>query len=323
MKAAVYDRVGPAREVLRLQEVRRPEPAAGQVRVRLELSGINPTDVKARSGDVPRDIDEFQIPHHDGSGVIDAVGDGVDENRVGQRVWVWFAAVGSRFGTAAEWTVVPEQQAVPLPATASAELGACLGVPAMTAYHCLFADGPLTGSDVLVAGGAGSVGHFAIELARFGGARVVTTVSNAEKADLARRAGADLVVNYRDADAVQQISSVAAQMDRIVEVALGANLELDLQLSGPGTTIVVYAAPSADPQLPVRHCMNANVTLRFVLLYGVPVPQLLDSTRGITAALHAEALTPLPIRRYPLAEIADAHEAVESGVAGKVVVDLS
>lgn len=321
VKAAVYDRVGPAREVLRLEEVPRP-PAAGQVRVRVEVSGVNPTDVKARGGEVPREIDGFQIPHHDGTGVIDAVGHGVDENRVGQRVWVWFAAAGSRFGTAAEWTVVPEHQAVSLPVTASSELGASLGVPAMTAYHCLFADGPLTGSDVLVAGGAGSVGHFAIELARFRGARVVTTVGSAEKADLARSAGADLVVNYHDADAVQQISSVAAEMDRIVEVALGANLDLDLELSGPSTTIVVYAAPSADPQLPVRRCMNANVTLRFVLLYGVPVPELIDNARGITEALKAEALSTLPIHRYPLAEIADAHEAVESGVIGKVVVDV-
>jgi NADPH:quinone reductase len=322
MRAAVYDRVGPARKVLRIEDIPRPAPAGGEVRVRVELSGINPTDVRARGGEVPRDIEGFQIPHHDGTGVIDLVGDGVDENRIGQRVWVWFAAAGSRFGTAAEWTVVPEHQAVPLPVTASAELGASLGVPAMTAYHCLFADGPLTGSDVLVAGGAGSVGHFAIELARARGARVITTVSDAEKADLARSAGADRVVNYHDADAAQQIKSVAAEMDRIIEVALDANLDLDLELSGPRTTIVVYAAPSADPQLPVRRCMNVNVTLRFVLLFGVPVPALIDHTHGITEAVDAEALSTLPIRRYGLAEIADAHEAVESGITGKVVLDL-
>jgi NADPH2:quinone reductase len=323
MKAAIYERTGPAREVLRVEEVPRPVPGRGEVRVRIAVSGINPTDVKARGGAVPREINGFQIPHHDGTGVIDAVGGGVDEDRVGQRVWVWFAAAASRYGTAAEWTVVPQHQAVPLPVTASDELGASLGIPAMTDCRCLFADGWLKGGDVLVAGGAGSVGHFAIELARWAGARVVTTVSNAEKADLARSAGAELIVNYRDTDAARQIKSVAAHMDRIVEVALGANLALDLEVSGPGTTIVTYAAPSSDPALPVRRCMSANVTLRFVLIYGVPRADLVDITRGLSAAINEEALSTLPIHRFGLDEIADAHAAVESAITGKVILDVS
>src|SRR5260370_40239479 len=165
MRAAVYDRHGPAREVLRVEDAERPEPGPGEVRVRVEVSGINPTDWKSRSGATPRPVDGFQIPHHDGAGVIDAVGDGVDPVRNGQRVWLWMAAAGRRWGTAAKWSVVPERAAVPLPDSASAELGASLGVPAMTAHRCLFADGPGDGKTVLVAGGAGAGGPFAISVA--------------------------------------------------------------------------------------------------------------------------------------------------------------
>src|SRR5258706_4201929 len=197
MRAALYERHGPAREVLRVEDLERPEPGPGEVRVRVEVSGINPTDWKSRSGATPRPIDGFQIPHSDGAGVIDAVGEGVDAGRFGRRVWLWLAAAGRRWGTAAEWTVVPEHQAVPLPDSASAELGASLGVPAMTAHRCLFADGPVDGKAVLVAGGAGAVGHFAIELAKRAGARGITTVNGPYKAELAAKAGPDPVVNYR------------------------------------------------------------------------------------------------------------------------------
>ncbi|HXZ73863.1 MAG TPA: alcohol dehydrogenase catalytic domain-containing protein, partial [Streptosporangiaceae bacterium] len=164
MKAALYDSHGPAADVLRVEEMERPEPGPGEVRVKVAVSAINPTDYKIRSGATPRPMDGFQIPHHDGAGVIDAVGEGVDPARVGQRVWLWLAAAGRRWGTAAEWAVVPGRQAVPLPDAVSMELGASLGVPAMTAHRCLFADGPVSGKTVLVAGGAGAVGHFAIQL---------------------------------------------------------------------------------------------------------------------------------------------------------------
>jgi NADPH2:quinone reductase len=320
MKAALYEKTGPARDVLTLATVDRPEPGPGQVRVRIHASGINPTDVKARSGAVPRPIDGFQIPHQDGAGVIDKVGAGVDPGRVGQRVWLYFAAYGSRWGTAAEWTVVPEQRAVPLPRAASMELGATMGVPALTGHRCVFADGPVTGQTVLVQGGAGAVGHYAIELAKWGGARVVTTVSGPEKAELARAAGADLVVNYRDGDVAAAVRPFAEHVDRIIEVALGANLEADLALSSPETVIVTYAADGPNPELPVRACMSANVTLRFVLLYGVPQPRLDQGIAGITAALEQGALTPLPPHRFLLDDHAAAHEAVENGVSGKVFV---
>jgi NADPH2:quinone reductase len=319
MRAALYDGYGSASDVLRAAEVDRPDPGAGEVRVRIEMSGINPTDWKARSGAVPRPMSGFQIPHHDGSGVIDAVGVGVDPGREGQRVWVWLAAAGQPWGTAAQWCLVPADQAVPLPDGVSAELGASLGVPAMTAHRCLFADGPLDDKYVLVAGGAGAVGHFAIELAKQAGARVVATVSGPAKAELAARAGADVVVNYKDSSAIEQIRSLAP-LDRIVEVALGANLELDLAVSGPQTHIVSYAAEAHDPVLPVRACMAANVSMRFVLLFGVPRPALHQAAADITRALEDGALTELPVTKFPLEEIAAAHDAVEAGAIGKVLV---
>jgi NADPH:quinone reductase len=325
MRAALYDHYGPAREVLRVADVERPEPGPAQVRVRVEFSGVNPTDWKSRSGATPRPIDGFQIPHHDGAGVIDAVGEGVDRGRVGQRVWLFMAAAGRRWGTAAEWAAVPEYAAVPLPEGASAELGASLGVPAITAHRCLFADGPIGGKTVLVAGGAGAVGHFAIELAKRAGARVITTVSGPEKAELAAKAGADLVVNYRDPDAADQIGSFAGAdgVDHVVEVALGANLPLDLAVVGrPDARIACYAADAEDPVLPVRACMNANVVFRFVLLYGVPPEALSQAARDISAALADGALTELPVLKFPLDEVAAAQEAVERGAVGKVLVAI-
>jgi len=322
MRAALYDRYGTAAEVLRIGEVERPEPGPGEVRVKVEYSGVNPTDWKSRSGATARPIDVFQIPHHDGAGVIDAVGSGVDPARNGQRVWIWLAAARRRWGTAAQWSVVPARQAVPLPDGASAELGASLGVPAMTAHRCLFADGPIAGQTVLVAGGAGAVGHFAIELAKHAGARVVTTVSNQEKADLAAAAGADLVVNYREPDAADRIRQFAGPggIDRVVEVALGANLELDLAVLRPVGHIATYAAEPADPPLPVRACMNANVVLRFMLLYGVPAEGLDAAVDGITAALADGVLTELPAHRFGLDDIVAAQDAVQRGAVGKVLV---
>jgi NADPH2:quinone reductase len=323
MRAARYDRYGPAADVLRVEEIERPEPGPGEVRVRLQVSGINPTDWKSRAGATPRPIDGFQIPHHDGAGVIDMVGEGVDPARTGERVWTWLAASTRRWGTAAEWTVLPERQAARLPDGSSAELGASLGVPAMTAHRCLFADGPLDGQTVLVAGGAGAVGHFAIELAKHAGARVITTVSGPQKAELAAKAGPDHVVNYRDADAADQIRALGPPVDRVIELALGANLELDLAVTRPHASIVTYAAEPADPDLPVRACMTANLTLRFVLLYGVPPVALDQAASDITSALADGALTELPVTRFALDDVVAAQDAVEAGTLGKVVIDLT
>ncbi len=322
MKAVVYERQGPAGEVLRVADVPRPDPAPGEVRVRLHTSGVNPTDWKSRSGATPRQLEEFQIPHHDGAGVIDLVGEGGDQARLGERVWVWGAAAGRRWGTAAQWTVVPDIQAAPLPDSASWELGASLGVPAMTAHRCLFADGEVGGKTVLVTGGAGAVGHFAIELAKRAGARVATTVSSAEKAELARAAGADLVVNYQAADALDQLRAFNRRMDRIVEVNIAANFPQILALAGPETVVSAYAIDAPDPVLPVRGCMNANVTLRFILLYGVPRPALEEAAREVTAALREGALSALPTHHFPLEDCAAAQEAVQGRAVGKVVLDI-
>jgi NADPH2:quinone reductase len=326
MRAAVYRRTGPAAEVLSVEDVPTPEPGPGEVRVRVAVSGINPTDWKARSGAVAMPGgggDAFQIPHHDGAGVIDAVGPGVDPARVGQRVWTYLAAHGRPYGTAAEYTVVPAERAVRLPDNASYELGASLGVPAMTAHRCLFADGPVEGLTVLVAGGAGAVGHFAIELARAAGATVVATVSGPEKGEIAKAAGAHHVVNYREDGAADAIRAAARDgVDRIVEVALAANLGLDLAVAARRASIVTYAATAERPALPVRDLMTRNLVLRFVLIYTGPPEALARAAEDITSALEAGALTPLPVLAFPLEEIAAAHDAVEGGAVGKVVVTV-
>jgi NADPH2:quinone reductase len=320
VKAALYRSTGKASDVLHVEEIEQPEPGPGEVLVRVHASGVNPTDYKARSGAVPRPIDGFQIPHQDGAGIIEAVGPGVDPRRVGERVWLWMAAAGRRWGTAAEYTVLPERHATPLPDGVSFEIGASLGVPAMTAHWCVFSDGPVDGQTVLVAGGAGAVGHFAIQWAKRAGARVVTTVSSPEKGELAAAAGADLVVNYRSGDTAAQIKAFTPAVDRVIEVALGTNLELDLALARPLTTIVTYAAEASNPVLPVRACMTANVNLRFVLVYGVPETALDQAATDITAALAAGDLTSLPVHAFSLADAAAAHEAAENGVIGKVII---
>jgi NADPH2:quinone reductase len=216
---------------------------------------------------------------------------------------------------------VPENRAVPLPDGVSEELGASLGVPGLTAHHLVFADGPVKDATVLVAGGAGAVGHFSIEFAAWGGAaRVASTVSTPDKAELARQAGAGHVVYYTDPDAAGLITSAVGKVDRIVEVALGANLQLDLAISRPGTVVACYAAEPRDPVLPVRACMNACIVLRFMLVYSLPQAVLDHGVADIGTALRAGALTELPEHRFGLEEIAAAHEAVEYGTTGKVLV---
>lgn len=301
-----------------------PAPGPGEVRVKIAISGVNPTDWKARTRTPPRE-GSFLIPNQDGAGVIDAVGAGVSASRVGQRVWILLAAHNRRWGTAAQYTVVPTERAIPLPDKASFELGASLGVPALTASYCLNADGPITGQTVLVSGGAGAVGHAAIELARFEEAgQVVATVSGPEKARLALAAGAHHAVNYRAADAVDQIrAAVSYGVDQFVEVALHQNLELDLAVAAPHAVITSYAAdPDCVAHVPVRELMGPNLTLRFMLLYTIPPRQLQAAIERTVDAVAAGALTTMPIHRFELSQIAQAHDAVQDGAVGKVVLDL-
>jgi NADPH2:quinone reductase len=322
MLAAYYTETG-GTDVLTVGEIETPSPGPGEVRVRLSVAGVNPTDWKSRAGATAALAFDFQVPGQDGAGIIDAVGEGVDAGRVGERVWVYFAAYQRQWGTAAQYTVVPSEQAVPLPAGASFELGASLGIPALTAYHCLNADGPVRGRSVLVAGGAGAVGHAAIELAHWAGARVIATVSGDEKAALARDAGADAVVNYRSGDAAEQIRAAAPEgIDRIVELALGPNLELDLAVAARHAVISTYAADQATAEIPIRPLMAPNLVLRFVMVYAIPRAALRAAVDGVSQAIAVGALTPLPIHRFALEDTAAAHDAVESGVVGKVVIDL-
>jgi NADPH2:quinone reductase len=320
MTAATFGKTGPASDVLEIRNVDRPDPGPAQVRVRMVVSAVNPTDVKIRSGYSPREIDGFQVPHMDGSGVIDAVGPGVSADRIGERVWVMLAADRNRWGTAAQWCVVPGTHAVVLPESASFDLGATLGVPAVTAAHCLFADGPITGRDVLVCGGAGAVGRAAIQLARWAGARVVATVSGPEKAEVARSAGAHHVVNYRDPDALDQLRVWAPRVDRVVEVALADNLDQDLALCHPGTVVVTYAIDGPDPVIPVRRAMGAGATFRFMLLYTVDPPSLAEAVAQVGAAVRDGALDLPPVRRFSLGQIVEAHEAQEAGPLGKILL---
>jgi NADPH:quinone reductase len=324
VKAAIYRRTGSARDVLEVVDLPLPQPQAGEVRVRLATAGVNPTDVKSRSGFRGRALAfDHQVPGHDGAGVIDAVGDGVDPSRVGQRVWVYHAALGRPAGTAAEAVTVPAEQAVPLPPHIDFAQAAGIGIPFMTAHRCLFADGDLDGESVLVAGGGGAVGNAAIQLAKSAGARVAATVSTDAKAELAHAAGAHLVVRRDADDAVAQIRSLAPSgVRRVVEVALGPNVALDLAVAARNAAIAVFGTEPSPAELPIHELVAKSVTLRFVLVYLTPPHAIARALSAIGDALEAGALMPLPTREFVLDDIVAAHEAVERGAVGKVVVRI-
>jgi NADPH:quinone reductase len=339
MRAVVYSQAG-GPDVLRLVERPVPDPGQGEVRVAVQVSGVNPTDWKARRGGRRGELRFPElVPNQDGAGTIDAVGEGVDSARVGERVWLWEAAWRRPDGTAQEYVVLPERQAVRLPDGAPFEVGATLGIPALTAHRCLtvselwpprLAPGALSGQTVLVAGGAGAVGHAAIQLARWAGARVISTVSNDEKAKLARAAGADHIVNYRSSDAVDQIRNLAPDgVDVVVEVAPAANAALDAAVLASNGTVAVYATDDGDAlELSVGQMMSRNVRYQLVLVYTVPRLTKDQAVVDVTAAAADGALpvgddAGLPLRRFALEQTADAHAAVEGGAVGKVLIDVS
>jgi NADPH2:quinone reductase len=279
------------------------------------------------------------VPNQDGAGTIDAVGEGVDPSRLGGRVWLWEAAWERADGTAQEYVVLPERQTVALPDAASFDLGASLGIPALTAHRCLTVSdvgpgrlrpGALSGRTLLVAGGAGAVGHAAIQLGRWAGARVIATVSSAVKAELARAAGADDVVNYRSADAAAEIREVAPDgVSVVVEVAPAANAALDAAVLAPNGTVAVYAneGGAGGVELSVRELLFRNVRYQFVLVYTVPSDAKEQAVADVAAAVADGALpvgeeAGLPLHRYPLEQTAEAHAAVEGGAVGKVLVDV-
>jgi len=327
MKAAWYERNGPAGEVLQVGDMPLPAPGPGDVLVRVKASGVNPSDVKSRAGLRAKMTLPRIVPHSDGAGVIEAVGAGVDHGRVGERVWLWNGQWQRPFGTAAEYIALPSLQAPHLPDGVPYEAGACLGIPAMTAHRCVFADGPVAGQTILVTGGAGAVGHYAIQLARWGGATVIATVSGAEKAAYAKAAGADRIVNYRSEDVVQAVKDFThgKGVDRVIEVEFGGNLQTTLACLKTNGVIATYASSAVmEPKLPFYAMMFQGVTLRMVLVYVLPESAGRQSIQDINQALVQGALVHGIAETYPLEKIAEAHKAVESGAAiGNVVVTIS
>ncbi len=324
MRAVWYEATGTAGSVLRYGVLDNPQPGPGEVRVRIRASGVNPSDVKARSG--ARGPIPFArvIPHSDGAGEIDAIGAGVDQSRLNSRVWLWNAAWKRANGTWAEYVCVPANQAVPLPQNASWEAGACLGIPASTAAHAVFADGDVSGQTVLVTGGAGAVGHYAIQLARWGGARVIATVSSDEKAQIAQAAGAHAVVNYRTADTAAAVLEAAggARVNRIVEVEFGGNLAVSQAVLAPGGVIAAYGSMAdPTPQILFYPLMFNHITLRMMLVYALTTPERDNVISRLTSALESGALQHAIGARFALDETAKAHEVVESGtLIGNAVV---
>jgi NADPH2:quinone reductase len=324
MRAAFYERQGAAHDVLQIGSLAQVEPKPGEVRVRVHASGVNPSDTYGRAGSQAPMAFPWVVPHQDGAGVIDALGDGVDAARIGERVWVYEATWNRPTGTAAEYTVVPAARAVRLPDGLDFDAGACLGIPALTAHRAIFADGPVRGQVVLVTGGAGAVGSTAIQLAKWGGARVITTVSSDAKADEAREAGADQIVNYRAQDVVAEIKKLTdgAGVDRIVEVDFGGNLPVSQQIIKPFGTIAGYASRGdPEPKVAFRPLMVKNVVVRPILVYTMPEAAKLSGAADVNHALEEGALKPRIGARMPLDQIADAHAAVEHGsVIGNVVL---
>jgi NADPH2:quinone reductase len=326
MRAAWYERNGPAAEVLQVGELPDPVPGAGEVLVRLHASGVNPSDVKTRAGlRAPMKFARI-VPQSDGAGVVVGVGPGVAESRVGQRVWVYNAQWQRPFGTAASLVALPAAQAVPLPEQVSFAAGACLGIPASTAHNAVFADGRVVGKTVLVTGAAGAVGHYAVQLAKWGGARVLATVSGEAKAAHARSAGADLVINYRTEDVAAAVmrATGGAGVDRVVEVELGGNLAVTEQVLKPHGIVAAYASMAEPtPKLPFYALMFKSITIRLLVVYTLTEEERAKAIADLTRAMQAGVLSHAIAETYPLAEIARAHEAVESGKPiGNVVIEI-
>jgi NADPH2:quinone reductase len=322
MLAAQYETTGATQGEIEVVELPRPAPAAGEVLVRVRFYGVNPTDVRSQAGGSFGPRYPRVVPGQDGSGEIAAVGEGVAAERIGQRVWLHFCQWQRAQGAAAQWIALPAELAVPLPDSASLELGAGLGIPAMTAHRCLHALARVADRQVLVAGGAGAVGHAAIELARFARARVAATVSSPEKERLAAAAGAELLVDYHREDAAEQVRAWAPDgVARVVEVALAENAALDAEVIERSGEIASYGAPRAPLEVP-RALIVKNASVRFVLVYTMAEQAKRDAVAGIGAALEAGALTELPHTRFPLERIQAAHDAVAEHAVGKVLVEI-
>ena len=327
MQAAYFEKYGPATEVLKVGERETPNPGPGEVRVRMHASGVNPSDVKKRAGSQSAGIEQgYVIPHSDGAGVIDAVGEGIAKSRIGERVWVYQAQYQRRFGTAAEYVTLPAARVVHLPENVDFDTGACLGIPAMTAHRCVFADGDVREQTVLVTGAGGRVGYYAVQWAKSAGARVIATAGNDGTVQHARDAGADTVLNYRTDDVSQTVLELTdgAGVERVIDVEFGANLATTLKLIRTNGIIATYASMGVrEPVLPFYPLMFKDVTVRFVLVYAMPESAKHQAAEDITRFLRAGKLRHRVAERYSLADIARAHEAIErGGVPGCVVIEI-
>ena len=323
MRAVWYEENGDA-SVLQVGEMPDPVPGPGEVRVRVATSGVNPSDWKRRQGSTARINFPRIIPNQDGAGIIDQVGDGVPASRIGERVWLYQSQIGQPFGTAAELTVQPAIRAVPLPENVDFTLAAGLGVPAMTAHRCVFADGPVTGKTVLVPGGAGAVGNMALQMARIGGAvRIISTVSGDAKADIAREAGANSTVNYRTEDTAARILEITdgAGVDLIVEVDYSGNFAVSRQVIKRSGSIAIYAG--GDGPAPRFDFPVSNVNVRHVLVYDMPEAAKIAAVNDTNRWLADGQLVGMDGPHFPLADTAGAHEAVRGATVGKVVIDVS
>lgn len=327
MRAVMYEQIGTARDVLKFVDLAEPQAGPGEVRVKLVTSGINPSDVKMRNGRRGASLPFAQIiPHSDGAGVIDQVGDGVPASRIGERVWTWNAAWGRAYGTAADYVALPSAQAVRLPQGTDFAAAACMGIPAQTAYHaCALGDG-VRGRSVLIAGGAGAVGHYAIQFAkRLGARQVITTVSGPDKAALARAAGADALINYREEDVEARVRELTGGqgVDRIIEINFRSNVALDFAVARPEGEIIVVGTSQPEVPVPVPVGILKNLGVRFFMVYHLNAQDRARAVAGITDALESGTLQHNVAARFALERIVDAHELVEAGTAtGNVILEL-
>ena len=325
MRAAYYEKNGPAADVLRVGDVDTPKPGAGEVRVKLATSGVNPSDVKSREGRSRKIAYPRVIPHSDGAGTIDLVGDGVPTSRIGERVWVWNGQWKRAFGTAATYVTLPAHQAVLLPSHVSFDIGACLGIPAMTAFHAVSLADAWAGSTLLVSGGAGAVANYAIQFAKARGAVVITTVSSEEKATRARAAGADHAIDYKREDVAARIKDLTdgAGVDAVIELDLAANAKLLPGVLRAKGSVIVYGTGAAEATIPAQWMLVSGIAIKFMLVYELTREEHQAAIAAITQGLDNNSLIHQVAATFPLDQIVAAHQAVEGGKAiGNVILRI-
>ena len=325
MKAITFDQFGPAKDVLKIIDVPIPEAGPGEVLVKVHTSAPNPSDTNKRNGSFPALLEQgYVIPHSDGAGVIEAIGEGVDSSLIGKRVWIFNAQYGRRFGTAAEYVALGQEFIVPLPENTSFSEGACLGIPVMTAHRCIYSDGDVKGKTILISGGAGRVGNYAIQFAKLSGARVIATIVEDRDREACLEAGADAVVNGLDKDAAAQILAAnnGNRVDRIVEVQFGANLSLNLEIIALNGVIATYNSTVVrEPVIPFFQMMYQCPTIKFVIVYAMPEEARQHAITDITKLLEEKKLNIRVAEEIPADQCARAHEIIEKGeVRGAVII---